>query len=263
MANEIQLYGRVFIEADIKAITGLHIGGSNTDLEIGGLDKAVIRNPLTKRPYIPGSSLRGKMRSQLEKLLGLPQNRPIDQVTIHVCDKEADYKKNGGCPVCHVFGIPAELDYANPTRLTVRDAELTDVSAQALTDARTDLLYAELKTEVAIDRVTSAATPRTIERVPAGAVFGPVELVFGIYESADYKRLKWVLDAMQLVEDDYLGGSGSRGSGKVKFDKIRVYARNGKDYGQVQEYKKYDSVQELLKDFDELSQWLKTAIPTG
>ncbi len=263
MANEIQLYGRVFIEAEIQAVTGLHIGGSNTDLEIGGLDKAVIRNPLTKRPYIPGSSLRGKMRSQLEKLLGLPQNRNIGQVTIHTCDKEQDYNKNGGCPVCHVFGIPAELDYANPTRLTVRDAELTDASATALIDARTDLLYAELKTEVAIDRVTSAATPRTIERVPAGAVFGPVELVFGVYDSADYGRLKWVVDAMQLVEDDYLGGSGSRGSGKVKFENIRVYARSRKDYGQVQEYKKYESVQELLKDFDALSKWLKIAIPTG
>jgi CRISPR-associated protein Csm3 len=69
MSENITLHGRVFIEAKIVAKTGLHIGGSGSDLEIGGLDKEVIRNPLTKRPYIPGSSLRGKMRSQMEKSL--------------------------------------------------------------------------------------------------------------------------------------------------------------------------------------------------
>lgn len=260
--NHHQLYGRVFFETKIKALTGLHIGGSNTDLEIGGLDKAVIRNPLTSRPYIPGSSLRGKMRSQMEKLHGLPQNRQIGQVTIHTCTKKEDYERNGGCPVCHVFGIPAELDFANPTRLVVRDAELTDESAEALKGARTDLLYAELKTEVAIDRVTSAATPRTIERVPAGAVFGPAELVFGIYEAADYARLKVVIDAMQLVEDDYLGGSGSRGSGKVKFEDIHVYARAFGDYSQSIEFKSgFASVQELANVFGELTNWLKQNVP--
>lgn len=263
MEKQIQLYGRVFIEANIKALTGLHIGGSNTDLEIGGLDKAVIRNPLTKRPYIPGSSLRGKMRSQMEKLLGLPQNRNIGQVTIHTCKTQADFEKNGGCPVCTVFGVPAEMDYNNHTRLVVRDAELTDDSAQSLIDARTDLLYGELKTEVAIDRVTSAATPRTLERVPAGAVFGPAELVFGVYEAADFERLKVVTDALQLVEDDYIGGAGSRGSGKVKFEGIRLYIRNGQDYSQKTFYREapFESVQELAKELPEIQKWLKTQIP--
>lgn len=264
MTDKIQLFGRVFIEAQIKTITGLHIGGSSTDLEIGGLDKAVIRNPLTKQPYIPGSSLRGKMRSQMEKLLGLPQNRPIGEyVKIHTCDKETDYQKNGGCPVCHVFGIPADMDYdSSPTRLAVRDADLTKESAMALIDARTDLLYAELKTEVAIDRITSVATPRTIERVPAGAIFGPAELVFGIYERDDYGRVKVVIDALQLVEDDYLGGSGSRGSGKVRFEKIHIYARNGQDYTDRKEFHKwFANVQELAKAFDELKEWLEKTVP--
>ncbi|GAB4533102.1 MAG: type III-A CRISPR-associated RAMP protein Csm3 [Anaerolineales bacterium] len=261
--KQITLYGRVFIEATIVAKTGLHIGGSGSDLEIGGLDKEVIRNPLTKRPYIPGSSLRGKMRSQMEKLLGLPQNRPIGQVTIHTCKTKTEFEKNGGCQVCTVFGVPAEMDYDNATRLVVRDAELTDDSAEKLNDARTDLLYAELKTEVAIDRVTSAATPRTMERVPADAEFGPTELVFSIYEAADYDRLKTVIDALQLVEDDYLGGSGSRGYGKVEFTKIKVYARNGKDYGKRQEYRKFGSVQELADDLENLKNWLATTVPTA
>ncbi len=260
--DTITLYGRVFIETKIKALTGLHIGGSNTDLEIGGLDKAVIRNPLTKRPYIPGSSLRGKMRSQMEKLLGLPQNQPIGQVRIHTCQTKSEFDNNGGCLVCTVFGVPAEKDYDNHTRLVVRDAELTDTSAQSLQDARTDLLYGELKTEVAIDRVTSAATPRTIERVPAGAVFGPAELVFGVYDAADFARVKVMLDALQLVEDDYLGGSGSRGSGKVKFEEIHLYLRNGKDYSQPVHYREqsFGSVQEIAKEFDKIQQWMKQHI---
>jgi len=263
MTDTIQLFGRVFIETKIEAVTGLHIGGSGADLEIGGLDNAVLRNPLSKRPYIPGSSLRGKMRSQTEKVLGLPQNNPIGQkVYIHTCQTEAEFQQGGGCPVCTVFGAPAEKDYATHTRLVVRDAELTGESAQALIDARTDLLYAELKTEVAIDRVTSAATPRTLERVPAGAVFGPAELVYGIYEAADYERLKVVIDALQLVEDDYLGGSGTRGSGKVRFSDIHVYARSGENYSERQEFHEgFKSAQELAETFDDLKTWLAAQVP--
>ncbi len=260
--TDVNLYGRVFIKAHIKAVTGLHIGGSGAGLEIGGLDKEVVRNPITKRPYIPGSSLRGKMRSQTEKVRGMRQNNRIGQVTIHTCKKAEEYSANGGCPVCHVFGVPAEIGFSGPTRLVVRDAELDDASVEKLKDAKTDLLYAELKTEVAIDRVTSAAVPRTMERVPAGAVFGPTELVFGIYEAADYERLKVVVDAMQLVEDDYLGAAGSRGSGKVAFESIEVFARSRKDYGKVLAYKTYENVQSLSQDFSALKDWLKTNLPT-
>jgi len=263
--TDINLYGRVIITANIKAITGLHIGGSGTGLEIGGVDKAVIRNPLTKQPYIPGSSLRGKMRSQTEKVLGLAQNNPIGQnVKIHTCQTVGEYNAKGGCPVCTVFGVPAneKVSDAQPTRLIVRDVSLTPKSAEALDNANTELRYAEIKTEVAIDRVTSAATPRNLERVPAGAVFGPAELVFGIYEPADYARLKTVIEAMQLVEDDYLGGSGSRGSGKVRFEKIKVEARGRKDYSNPKTFQsEFESVQALADAFDALKQWLEINVP--
>jgi CRISPR-associated protein Csm3 len=260
--TDVNLFGRVLITATIEALTGLHIGGSSAGLEIGGLDKAVIRNPLTNRPYIPGSSLRGKMRSQTEKVLGLRQNNKIGQVTIHTCKKQEDYNANGGCPVCHVFGVPGEVESTGPTLLVVRDVPLTDDSAKMLEDAKPDLPYAELKTEVAIDRVTSAATPRTLERVPAGAIFGPAELVFSIYSPADFGRLKYVIDAMQLVEDDYLGGAGSRGSGKVRFTGIKVAARARSEYGKVHELGGYESVQALLSDFGKLSERAKTNVPT-
>lgn len=265
--TDINLYGRVLIHADIEAVTGLHIGGSSTGMEIGGVDKAVIRNPIDGRPYIPGSSLRGKMRSQTEKVLGLAQNNPIGQVTIHTCKQLDDYLKNGGCPVCRVFGVPAEVGYSSPTRLVVRDVPLTQASAEMLDRANTDLRYAEVKTEVAIDRVTSAANPRSLERVPAGAVFGPAELVFGIYDPADFDRLKVVVNALQLVEDDYLGGAGSRGSGKVRFQDLQVSARSRTAYGKPLYYRdeafRFASIQALSDEFEALVTWLTGAIPTG
>ncbi len=247
---DIKLYGRIFIETTIEAKTGLHIGGAGADLEIGGLDKEVIRDPITNRPYIPGSSLRGKMRSQMEKLLGLPQNRRIGQVYIHTCETYDEFSKNGGCPVCTVFGVPAELDYNNATRLVVRDAMLSEESEKKLRDAHTDLEYTELKTEVAIDRVTSKASPRTLERVPAGAEFGPAELVFSIYDPADIGRLEVVLQALQLVEDDYLGGNGSRGYGKVAFKKIKISARSASDYSKREPIAEYANLSEWAAEFE-------------
>jgi CRISPR-associated protein Csm3 len=261
--SDVNLYGRIFINAQIEAVTGLHIGGSSVGLEIGGLDKAVIRNPLTNRPYIPGSSLRGKMRSQTEKVLGLKQNNKIGQVTIHTCKKPEEYNADGGCPVCHVFGVPGEVEATGPTLLVVRDVALTDASAAAIEKAKPDLPYAELKTEVAIDRVTSAATPRTLERVPAGAVFGPAELVFSVYAQADYARLRYVLEALQLVEDDYLGGAGSRGSGKVKFTHIEVTSRARDTYSKKEIFGEFASVQELTQAFDKLKTWAEQTVPIG
>ncbi|MEI7988528.1 MAG: type III-A CRISPR-associated RAMP protein Csm3 [Chloroflexota bacterium] len=260
--GDIKLSGRIIIKAIIEAKTGLHIGGSGGGLEIGGIDKAVIRDPLTNYPYIPGSSLRGKMRSQLEKYLGLPQNNRIGRVNIHTCKTAAEYDAKGGCPVCHIFGVPGEVEASGSTLLLVRDAILTEESAEKLDKAHTDFSYTELKTEVAIDRVTSAASPRNLERVPAGAKFGPVELVFNIYGAADVERFKYILDGLQLVEDDYLGGSGSRGSGKVQFSITKVAVRSSKDYINEIEYAKAEetiTVQQLAQDKSFLN-WLREKI---
>jgi len=260
MENNIKLHGRVFIQAEVEAVTGLHIGGSSEGMEIGGVDNSVIRDTVTQRPYIPGSSLRGKMRSQLEKSLGLPQNKPIGGVVIHSCKFPKNYNHNVGCPVCYVFGVPGEVESSGPTLLVVRDCFLTAESVARLDKAQTDAAYTEFKTEVAIDRVTSAATPRSLERVPAGAVFGPLEMVFSIYEKADIERLKYVLDGLQLLEDDYLGGSGSRGSGKVVFRKINVAARSSNNYSERKEYGEFESVQGLADQFSDLTAWVSAAL---
>lgn len=228
MANgDITLLGRAFIRGSILAETGLHIGAGAGAIAIGGMDNPVVRDPLSKRPYIPGSSLRGKMRSLSERAQGLEQNSRIGRdVAIHVCQTPQSYAT---CGVCHVFGVPAK-EWSSQTRLLVRDVRLDDNSAQRLEESTTDLPYTEAKWEVAIDRVTSAATPRQMERVPAGAVFGPMEISFAFYEPEDVQRFGLALRAMQLLEEDYLGGQGSRGSGKVRFQGLSITCRAGDDW---------------------------------
>jgi len=128
--------------------------------------------------------------------------------------------------------------------------------------ARTDLPLSEIKWEAAIDRVTSAATPRQMERVPAGAEFGPAEMVYSIYEADDIDRFRNVVEGMQLLEDDYLGGSGSRGSGKVAFRDIQVYARARGDYGNKRPYPRedgaFENLPQLTGELDNLLGWLET-----
>jgi CRISPR-associated protein Csm3 len=234
----IQLQGKIFIIGEIEAVTGLHIGGSAGELDIGGVDNPVIRNPLTHQPYIPGSSLRGKIRSLLDRYHGRELNQRISQVRIHQCKTLDAYKD---CPICPVFGIAANRPFEGlmPTRLIVRDALLTVEAKERFDKIDTDMPYTEVKTEVAIDRITSAATPRPTERVPAEATFGPLEMVYSLYtlnsDSAEsvnreISLLDAVLTGMVLLEDDYLGGSGSRGSGKIAFRDLEMTFKSRKHY---------------------------------
>ena len=198
--SAIKLEKKIIYTGTIELKTGLHIGGTNAALNIGGPDKFVVRNPINNIPYIPGSSLKGKMRSLVEIANG---------------------ETNGGKPTNNpntkagaLFGVSGDSDNSRPSRLIVRDAEL-DISDEAMF-ANTDLPYTESKTEVAIDRVTSKANPRTFERVPAGAKF-KLNMVLNIFEGEDESKLKETLNqAIRLLEDDYLGGHGSRGYGQVK-----------------------------------------------
>jgi CRISPR-associated protein Csm3 len=277
MAKDVvDLYGRVFITGNLKAVTGLHIGGASGALEIGGVDSPIIRDPLSNKPYIPGSSLRGKMRSLSEKRHGLKQVLIGSDVRIHICktlkhkvdgkeealpDEQQPYKT---CPVCPIFGVPGNEFADAPTRLIVRDVSLGEASAKKLDQAQTDLPYSEVKWEATIDRVTSAAVPRQIERVPAGAVFEDFEMVYSVYDAADLERLATVVEALQLLEDDYLGGLGSRGGGKIAFEGIEIYARNRDEYGtKVPWDGDTSSVAEILKQKDELIAWAGRAIPTA
>ncbi len=263
-SSSVNLYGRIFITGYISAETGLHIGGAQSSLAIGGVDNVVIRDPMTNRPYIPGSSLRGKMRSLWEKKSGAVQNQKIGQdVHIHVCEYANDYAR---CPVCQIYGVPGQLEASSPTRLIVRDVFMSDESAQKLIElGQTDLPYTEVKWEAAIDRVTSAATPRQMERVPAGVIFSNFEMIFSVYEHpGDLDRFPDVLESMQLLEDDYLGGQGSRGSGKIIFQQVMVWARSRVDYRTPKYFSETGmSVAEWLNQREALVEWLNQAIPAG
>jgi CRISPR-associated protein Csm3 len=235
----LKLEKKVFIDGEIELLTGMHVGGSSLGLSIGGADKVVVRNPLTNLPYIPGSSLKGKMRSLLEKSLGLIKPVAKRENSNEVWEGKLceDPKED----VVQMFGFAADkgggsLDYA-PTRITVRDSSLLNVDELANAE-HTDMYCTEVKTEVSIDRLTSAANPRNFERVPAGARF-KLDIVLDIY-NADIKEsdgesradrfIGLLRQGLMLVEDDYLGGQGTRGYGQVKFHLNSVSERTAEAY---------------------------------
>ncbi len=258
MSNRIQLHGRIILDGDIEALTGLHIGGSPGALAIGGVDLPVIRNPVDQAPYIPGSSIKGKMRSLWEKLKNSPQNMSIGKgVSIHVCEKKSDYDR---CPVCQIYGVPGDKEASFPTRIVVRDVPLEQGS---LANAKTDLPFSEVKWEATIDRITSAAVPRQIERVPAGAVFKGMQIVFNVYNAADRKRFLDVITALMMVEDDYLGGHGSRGSGRVAFKNLTVTCKPAATYSSPNPANKtYANLGEVIADTG-LGAWIEANLPVN
>jgi CRISPR-associated protein Csm3 len=247
--SSVALLGKILISGKIVCETGLRIGGPKEALEIGGLENIIVRDSVTNFPYIPGSSLKGKMRSLLEKAQGKPLTDKENE--IHVCKNSNDYMK---CEVCRIFGVPASdeiKDQVTLTRLYVRDASLSEESEKRLRDLDTESPYAEVKWENVISRITSRANPRQVERIPAGTEFN-FEIVYNIFDENDLEFLRYVFKAMKLVEDDYLGGYGSRGYGKVKFKGIRVILNDiVKVYekGELgEELRKEKNVDDLLKD---------------
>jgi CRISPR-associated protein Csm3 len=202
------------ITGKIKVKAGLHIGGGNDRVEIGGMDNPVIKNPLTREPYIPGSSIKGKMRALLEWKEG------------KVKDSNGEPCKCGkpDCPICRVFGSgnSGEQEKAKlrgPSRLIIRDAELTKDSKEDFSKGKTIL---EDKIENGLNRITAQANPRHIERVVPGVTFD-FELVYRIIDIDDggkkdedlFKTV--VLEGLNLLQNDYLGGGGSRGNGRIEF----------------------------------------------
>lgn len=197
----MKLIEKNIITGTILLKTGLHIGGSKSSLDIGGLDSPVIKTPLGV-PYIPGSSLKGKIRT----LLGLSYGAfKLEE------DKEIIKK---------MFGS-AEKDWTEPTRLIFRDAVLdVEKFMEVFTnkDALLETDFSEEKYENTIDRKSGKTTGgglRNIERVPAGAVFS-FEIVINVFDKDNKNEmLKELEKGLNLLQDDYLGGSGTRGYGKV------------------------------------------------
>ena len=202
-----QLVKKIKINTSITLITGLHIGGNSENVEIGGIDNPVVK--LASKgdvPYIPGSSLKGKMRCLLEQAAGAPK-------------VGLDAKVN------NLFGITeskANNTENQPSKLIVRDAMLRDDSKKMLLDCdNLDMPYTENKFENVIDRVKGIAQhPRQTERVPAGAEFN-AEFIINVWDDDDEQELVDLFEkGIRLLENDYLGGSGSRGYGQIKFGEM-------------------------------------------
>jgi CRISPR-associated protein Csm3 len=242
--TELKLIGKLVIEGELHCDTGLHVGAGKGSLEIGGADNPVVKDAFG-RPYVPGSSLRGRLRSLLEQSSGLAvpselvyvSRRKGQEVRIHQSDRPDD-------EICLLFGrSPGRVERvagealdgaaASPSRLTVYDAPLDLASITPQMRENLDDELTEVKSENAIDRITSLANPRTLERVPAGARFR-VRMVLDILCEEDKALVARLAEGLRLMEDDTLGGGGSRGSGRVHFAAIRVAWRGRGYYAQGQ-----------------------------
>jgi len=238
---KIEFLGNIILRGKLECLTGLHIGGSKEKLEIGGVDSPVIRDPFTQYPYIPGSSLKGKLRALLSYDLNLADDDP---------PKSIDFNN----PLIRIFGLSADSkakEGIGPTRLIVRDAYPDKPTIEMWKNLDSELMYTEYKPENNINRITSAANPRFLERVVKGSVFN-IEFVFGFYKSEDFDKqdkefFGEFIKALRLLEHSTLGGSGSRGYGKVAFKFMEPFVLLKKDYVEGSE-----SFKNTLEDLDKI-----------
>jgi CRISPR-associated protein Csm3 len=319
------LLGKIRFTSTIILETGLHVGGGGDNLDIGGLDKPVIRDPLTQYPYIPGSSIKGKLRSILERLIpdkklnryggsGIYryESDDLEDGYTEIGDTEQNkllirFEGAKTCPISRLFGSTGgdcwvKTDAVNrdnldkisnvesknisetecrfvgkeegnigvsytkikgrnsPARLIVRDCHLLEKSAERLKKVDTGLYMTEWKFENSIDRVTAAANPRQFERVPADSQF-KFEMVYTVEDKEQsIEDLKNIAIALAILEDDALGGHGSRGYGKVRFEKFEFFYRDLSQYSQMSSsgdglskpIKIFDNTSKFLEDFESL-----------
>jgi CRISPR-associated protein Csm3 len=197
-----KLTNKITIKGFIICETGLRIGGNKSSLEIGGLDLNVIKSAAGE-PFLPGSSLKGKLRTLLSKVRGWERAEQDEE------------------PIKSLFGGGGGKEVGIITRLFVRDAMIDKNSFKnSFPDkSKRDFEFTEVKTENVINRSNGKAEhPRSIERVPAGTVFN-FSMLLDIYEGDNIKQYFDCLnEAFELLMMDYLGGHGSRGSGLVKIE---------------------------------------------
>ena len=266
MENQfIALKDKYIINFDIKCKTGLHIGGNNSGSGIGDVDMPVLRDPITRHPYICGSSLKGRMRERLEWLHGNINEQVKDIKKKREKIEEETKKELGGkyspdelvkrveqkihneilaigqckcgiCEICHYFGHSSQEEdvILGPTRFIVRDAmpkqeENGYDQIKIWDELLGNAVNTEFKIENTISRLTATAVPRTLERVPAGSIFTG-EIVIDLYETPSIEEyqdiagnaMKLLLQGMVAVESSYMGGSGSRGSGRIAFKNFKI-----------------------------------------
>lgn len=208
------MLAKIEISGTLEVVTGMHIGGSSAFSAIGAVDSPVVKDTRTNQPMIPGSSLKGKMRSLLAKRYNeFKAEKPDD-------DAEC---------LTDLFGS-AKKGQVKTSRLLFTDMfleNMDELKRAGLTGAT------EVKFENSISRATAVANPRQIERVVRGAVF-PLQLIYEVEDEgkmiSDFKILK---EGFELLEYDYLGGNGSRGYGRVKIADLEAVSVIGEVSGEV------------------------------
>lgn len=203
MLTKIQITGDILVE------TGMHIGGSTAFAAIGAVDAPVIKDSRTNLPIIPGSSLKGKMRSLLAKELNATVKTPDED-----CEE-----------IARLFGT-AQKGNIRPSRLLFSDMNL--VNEEELRKAGLQSLT-EVKFENTINRATAVANPRQIERVVRGSIF-KMDVIYNVdskFENELIPDMKTFAEGLRLLQFDYLGGNGSRGYGKVIFQNVSAKVVTG------------------------------------
>ena len=220
----MQLNNIIALEGTLELVTGLHIGAGSEELHIGGIDNPIVKHPYTNQPYIPGSSLKGKMRSMLEWKAGVVSECKGQPVSAKVLATLPNAKKIIALQIAQLFGISGDAngdkeDWATklgPTRLSFWDCHLTKEWLDERKEQQQN--HTEAKSENTIDRITGVASnPRQTERVPSGAKFAFKLTIRQLEGDSDKALLSTVFAGLKLLELDGIGGSGSRGYGKIKF----------------------------------------------
>lgn len=226
------LRGKLIIKAVLRLESGLHIGGSSDFAPIGAVDSPFIRDPYTKRPIVPGSSIKGKLRTLIARSL-------TDSYILNDIAKDDDSVKR-------LFGS-SNKDEFHASRLLFPDVKLSKSSFERYRSMDTDTYFGEVKFENSINRVTAVANPRQIERVPAGTEFD-FTVVYNV-ENIDEitEDIEMLSNGLMLLQMDYLGGHGSRGYGRVSFSKfdVDVVSINAESSKKI--YALKEDVKELLQ----------------
>lgn len=235
-----QLTAITTIEAKLELLTGLRIGAGDAEMQIGGVDNTVVKHPITQSPYIPGSSIKGKMRSLLEWRSGAVQQGPLDK---RAHDDARGNVRGEIRRILQLFGTgggefkddPAFAAEIGPSRLAFWDCALCPQWEKQVRDNHR--LLTEVKSENRINRISGVAEhPRNTERVPSGASFDFRLSIKRLAGDGD-DLLETMLQGLKLIEFDSLGGSGSRGYGKVRFAQLRIDGQDAQPrFDQVQAF---------------------------
>lgn len=197
------MFGKIKIQGTIEVVTGMHIGGSSQFAAIGAVDSPVVRDILTDKPMIPGSSLKGKMRTLLARAYS-----PSPIIQDHNKDPEI---------ILRLFGSSDRN--IKSSRLLFTDMFLSNEEELKAVGVRSTT---EVKFENTINRITAVANPRQIERTIRGTEFA-MDIIYNVVDEIEIAEdFTAIADGLKLLEYDYIGGHGSRGYGRVKFHDVKA-----------------------------------------